>query len=236
MLLPIIAATVVLLTISTLILCTLRLLYILPHLRGPPPPRKSTEPAQLLVVLGSGGHTAEMLAMLEGLDTRRYMHRTYIVSAGDALSGVRAHAFEAEMRAAVGEGAYGAYDLHVVPRARNIHQSLLTTPISCVWTLLAALRILRASAPDIILANGPATAAIVIFAQILLRFCDIGGSLRQEHTRIVYVESMARVRTLSLSAQCVAWCVDRLCVQWEELKGQARGKAEYVGLVIGDGG
>ena len=74
------------------------------------------------------------------------------------------------------------YSILTVPRARLIHQPLLTTPLSSLRTLLTALRFLMNPAPtagpnvdfpDIILANGPATAAIFILAAIILRFFNI---------------------------------------------------------------
>lgn len=51
----------------------------------------------MLIVLGSGGHTHEMFYLLRDLDTRKYTHRTYIVSSGDAFSAQRAVEFEKSM-------------------------------------------------------------------------------------------------------------------------------------------
>jgi beta-1,4-N-acetylglucosaminyltransferase len=249
--LAILAITALILILLTLsILATLRLLFILQPLRGPPHPRKpGSSPTHLLAILGSGGHTAEMLAMLQGLDTRLYTHRSYIVSEGDPISAQRAKAFEDDVRKSVQnaghdekaiEHIYGSYSICVVPRARDIHQSVVTASISCLRTLRVALRLLAnppdlprhvPRAPDVVLANGPATSAIVIFAQLILRFLDIGGASGHERTRVVFVESLARVRRVSLSAKVVRWCVDRLLVQWEELRGQG----EVVGLVVVDG-
>lgn len=249
----------VLLAVTTLVFASIRLLFILQPLRGQPPPRRPGSASHLLVVLGSGGHTAEMLAMLRNMDTKKYTHRTYVVSEGDSISAQRARAFEEDLTTDKSvkrtndtlsnqHHVCGSYTIWTVPRARKIHQSLLTTPLSCLRTFLAILALLSGRsttttklpssvplAPDLVLANGPATSAIVIFAQLLLRFLDFGGSTGHERTRIVFVESLARVRSLSLSAKCVSWCVDRLVVQWEELKGQGSGRAEYAGLVVVDG-
>ena len=59
--------------------------------------RNPNEPTHLLIVLGSGGHTAEMLAMLsravtnpdpaQKLNWKDYSYRTWVVSSGDSLSG-----------------------------------------------------------------------------------------------------------------------------------------------------
>lgn len=247
--------TFVLLLITTIILLTVRLVSILPRFRGAPTPRareNSQTPTHLLIVLGSGGHTAEMLTMLTGMNTTTYHHRTYIISDGDPISATKAIAFEdtlredAVMKSTSSDHArpsktandlarthYGSFTLSTVPRARKIHQSVFTTPASCLRTFYAAWHVLctapdSAPPPDLILVNGPATSAIVVFASLALRFLGVSG---HQDTRIIYVESFARVSKLSLSSRCVAWAVDRLLVQWEDLHGKAGGKAEYAGLL-----
>jgi beta-1,4-N-acetylglucosaminyltransferase len=242
------------LIILCLVLATARLVTILPTYRRPSTNRKRGDPTHLLVVLGSGGHTAEMIVMLTDLSTWSYRHRTYIVSEGDSVSAEKARRLEETFYRDAErlnrqdnrtvEDVYGSYSVQVIPRARKVHQSLLTTPFSCLRTFIAAIRLLYRGpgprfpkaprVPDLILTNGPATSAILIFASLALRFFDVAG---HDHgrTRILYVESFARVKTLSLSARVVAWAVDRLLVQWEQLHGLAEGKAEYAGLLIMSG-
>lgn len=71
----------------------LRLLWILPSFRVQPrPSRKSS--AKVVIVLGSGGHTAEMLRLIEPLNFDKYTRRVYVVSSGDTLSEGKARAFE----------------------------------------------------------------------------------------------------------------------------------------------
>jgi beta-1,4-N-acetylglucosaminyltransferase len=231
--------TTLILAAWTTLLIAARLIAILQPLRGRPPPRARGDPAHLLVVLGSGGHTAEMLAMLRTLDTAAYARRTYVVGEGDAVSARRARALEADFSRRGGGRPSSSYDIWTVPRARGIHQSILTAPVSCLRTLRAALRLLRATSdaaapprePDVILANGPATSAVVIFASLMLRFVDL-SSKGHARTRIVFVESFARVRTLSLSAKCVGWFVDRLVVQWDGLSGGPLWRTEYGGPLV----
>ena len=129
-----------------------------------------------------------MLAMLKNLEPSRYTHRTYIVSSGDDFSSTQAQAFEntlpvstrskdaaasfAVERTAAGTNG-GDYTIDIVPRARKIHQSLLTTPFSCLLTLLSCLRILLfhpQGFPDLILTNGPATSVIVVLAVVILKY------------------------------------------------------------------
>ena len=163
-----------------------------------------------------------------------------------SISSTTAKASGGALDTAEAEARYGSHSIALVPRARRIHQPLLTTPVSCLRTLAAALTLLSrpprsivagggkatpvSPVPDLILANGPATSAIVILASLLLRFVDVAGR-GHARTRIVYIESFARITEVSLSGKCVAWLVDRFVVQWEELKGAVGGRAEYHGLL-----
>jgi beta-1,4-N-acetylglucosaminyltransferase len=84
------------LSITVLVGASLRLLAILPRGRFQPKPLRIRRPiaTRVLIVLGSGGHTHEMFYLLRDLDTRKYTHRTYVVSSGDAFSAGRAVEFE----------------------------------------------------------------------------------------------------------------------------------------------
>ena len=191
--------------------------------------------------------------LLHNLDTSSYTFRRYIVSSGDAFSAKKAVEFENRM-ALLAENEnrfYGAYDIKFVPRARRVHQSLVTTPVSALRCLWACLKVLRESPstestmeprrlaspyPDLILTNGPATATILIFASLLLRFASMPGT--KNTLRCIYVESWARVKTLSLSAKLLLMtgACERVLVQWRTLEkrdpGIGRG-AEYRGSLVG---
>ncbi|MCJ1420278.1 UDP-N-acetylglucosamine transferase subunit [Xylographa parallela] len=124
----------------------------------PPPPRHRGTPTRLLIVLGSGGHTAEMLSLLQDLDPSSYTHRSYVVSSGDDFSAAKAIAFEARLAAkcttatadadvqttdGMRRTRYGSYDIAFVPRARRIHQPLRTTPadaLRCLWACFGVLQ------------------------------------------------------------------------------------------------
>lgn len=238
------------------------------------PSSSRTHPTHLLIVLGSGGHTAEMLSMLRRLPTLsiKFTYRTYLVSSGDGFSAWKAKEFELEttarhpkcapVRGLEQEPASPgqSYDIVTVRRARLVHQSLASTPWSamlCLWDCISVLRRahshqrtdkLRHSSdartpdyPDLILTNGPGTGVCVVLASLILRFCGISGpsSSRSpsqwEHSgqmRTVFVESWARVRTLSLSGKILLPFVDRFLVQWPSLEGRGGGKAEFVGALV----
>lgn len=278
---------------------TLRILALQPSRRPRPAPRKRGTPTHLLIVLGSGGHTAEMIAMLrhavlgrtnqppsspsqqvsskinsstrsgakeaikgppnqtksstephtgEGrLDWSHYTHRTWVVSSGDTFSASRALDFEAEIAASLSTSTkakvavQGSYTIATVPRARKIHQPLLTTPFSSLQCLWSCIQLLlqqptpvsgeQPGYPDLILTNGPATATILVLASLVLRFFDVRGANSGGKMRTVYVESWARVKKLSLSGRLLSLVVDRVLVQWVQLEG-IQGRGEFLGVLV----
>lgn len=222
------------------------------------PRRSSSAPTHVLIVLGSGGHTAEMIAMLSRAvkdgDERRRMHwakyrqRTWVVGSGDSISAQRAKEFEEMVFAnplqhrnyGPPNSDPGVYDEVTVPRARQIHQPLYTAPVSCLRCMFACFKVLlrheragsKVDFPDLILCNGPATATIMVLASILLRFFDVGGCNTRGKMRTVYVESWARVKRLSLSGRLLLRVIDRFLVQWPQLEESTGGKGEYLGVLV----
>ncbi|CAI7667587.1 unnamed protein product [Penicillium bialowiezense] len=222
--------------------------------------RKRGSPTHILIVLGSGGHTAEMFYMLEQmkLDCKEYTYRTYVVSSGDNFSALKAKEFEAKH--AEGKQAHENYNILTVPRARKVHQSYLTAPFStihCFWTCLAILRGQHSEQrlpkehtspyPDLILTNGPATAVCVVVAAKLIRFflfmLNLGSLLPGRsgvssvwQLRTIYVESWARVSTLSTSGALLLPLVDRFLVQWPAQAGRrawwGMKRTQYAGWLV----
>lgn len=230
-------------------------------------PASEAHPTHLCVVLGSGGHTAEILAMLRNVPdvAKDYTYRTYVVSAGDDFSAIKAEEFERELAAdakATIEPEVPdqppppkVYDIVTITRARRVHQSIFTTPTTVVLCLWDCLKVLRGvhkaqnhagsahTSPDLILTNGPGTGVCVVVASIILLFFGAGGSSHDGayhasgQMRTIYVESLARVKTLSLSGQILKALVDRFVVQWETLQRKVGekergGRAEYVGVLV----
>ncbi|TKA75696.1 hypothetical protein B0A55_03176 [Friedmanniomyces simplex] len=269
-----ILTTLLLLTLLTLPALLYRLTLILTPSRNKPlrhGRRNPNEPTHLLIILGSGGHTAEMLAMLtravtspdpaQKLNWKDYHHRTWVISEGDSISAERAKEFEematplstqedlmaGKVKRATDIGP-GGYEIVTVPRAREIHQPLLTAPVSSFKCLRACRELLmkhttdtrdghaamagEVDFPDLILCNGPATATILVLASVLLRFFDVRGCSTRGKMRTVYVESWARVKRLSLSGRLLSRVVDRFLVQWPQLAKEAVGRIEYRGVLV----
>jgi beta-1,4-N-acetylglucosaminyltransferase len=214
----------------------------------------------MVIVLGSGGHTAEMMSLVRDINPTRCKHRTYIVSSGDSFSSSKALEIEKRVQSkhsapgtpVTTQGHYdsntGIWDIKTVPRARRIHQSLFTAPISSLWCLIGCLRALYMTAkaskaspgqfPDVVATNGPATAVIFIFAALLLKLFGIAPLSK---LKIIYVESWARVVTLSLSGRILLklGICEKFIVQWEvlakSLNDRGRGgrkRVEWQGFLV----
>ncbi|KDN51438.1 glycosyltransferase family 1 protein [Tilletiaria anomala UBC 951] len=226
---------------------------------------QADETCSLALLLGSGGHTTEMLQLLSALPPQRYASRTYLVSSGDRFSAHKAREHERGMRAAVqtqsqpdsdSAAAPAAEDvvkeeenarIIVLPRARDVHQSVLTTPLTllrsllvCLWVVALQPLLFGPSPPlpgagaktgqsgrgrrgrmlaDVILLNGPGTCVPVVLAVYVLRIFALPSP------RLIYVESFARVRHLSLTGKLLRPLVDRFVVQWPQLAAPATAAA-----------
>ncbi|TAQ85069.1 hypothetical protein B7494_g6592 [Chlorociboria aeruginascens] len=253
--LPLLSAAILLIATSTF----LRILYILPSTNASHNPYAKTPkktPSHMVIVLGSGGHTAEMISILRDTNPRLYKHRTYIVSSGDSFSANKAMECERRIQARARssrptlagqvDSITGKWEVQTVPRAREVHQPLYTTPLSSLWCLIGCLRVLRnvsrtsmaapGQYPDAIITNGPATAVIVIMAGMILKFFGFAPVYKMKS---LYVESWARVKTLSLSGKVLLWLgiCDVFMVQWEQLAKKINGngfrkKVEWTGFLV----
>ncbi|KAI8993107.1 oligosaccharide biosynthesis protein Alg14-like protein [Trametes punicea] len=195
--------------------------------------REASEKCSLAVFLGSGGHTSEALRLLSGLDFSRYSPRTYLVSEGDTLSMRKALELESTKADHATRGDVSTpYTFVVIPRARRVHQSLLSTPFTAavslaaaVWHITIAPLLSRSSAPEVLLLNGPGTSLVLCIAAYLNRVIGLSSP------RLIYVESFARVQHLSLSGKLLRPVVDRFIVQWAELLEDGK-RGEHRGWLI----
>lgn len=162
----------------------------------------------LMAVLGSGGHTGELLTVLKGL---RPEPTVFVYGAGDALSVHKAQQLDIPAT------------FVALPRARNVHQSFRSAVFSSLRTLWYAQQCVRTYRPSMVICNGPGTALIVLLATrvLLLR------------TKVIYIESFARVRSLSLTGRLIYHfrLADRFLVQWPELAEIYQG-TEYTGPLV----
>ena len=160
--------------------------------------RRRRHEGRAAIVLGSGGHTAEMLRMLES-SGRGHSEFTFWVSEGDNLS-----LQKLESKCSV----------ILVPRPRKVGQSVVSSIARLPRCIFVVVLSLMRHWPCKIICNGPGLCFIVALFAKLIRLL-VFGSLPK--VGIVYIESVARVLTLSLTGKLMKHLADRFIVQWPEL-------------------
>ena len=187
----------------------------------------------------AGGHTAEMMTLLGSFDRSIYTPRNYVVAATDAMSGQKATAFENQKIAALSQERGSAtnstpppppleYSITAIPRAREVGQSFRSSIFTTLRAFYHAAFIVFSHRPDVLLSNGPGTALPLIVAAV------VGRCLGVVPTKIVYIESIARVKQLSLTGKIVYHCrlSDEFLVQWEELAAVYSKRAHCAGRLM----
>ncbi|KAK4061388.1 hypothetical protein Trihar35433_9715 [Trichoderma harzianum] len=170
-----------------------------------------------LFVLGSGGHTKEMLMMMDdGFCDFADFHRRYLISSGDSMSENHVHDYE-ESLASLCESrgtSPGTYDKFIVTRARRVHQPLWSTPFTALLSIVEifpALLIppkglvgmkMKPCYPSRVFSNGPATGFFVALAVHLLKMAYL---VPESCMKVIYIESWARISTLSLTGKLLLY-------------------------------
>jgi len=143
---------------------------------------------RMLVVLGEGGHTAEILRLVDLMGETYTYH--YLLAVGDPLS-------EQWIRI--------PGPVHRIQRPRAKHESWP----SVAWHLLVsgwqALQVVRRVRPHALLGSGPALMVPVAF------FAKLFGA------QIIHVETGSRVTRLSLTGRLMYRWADLFFVQWPDL-------------------
>lgn len=186
--------------------------------------------ASYMVVLGSGGHTTEMLSLVSELfETICFKKNeepivTYVCGSTDHHSILKA---KSVLTTPNTDGrSLRNVSFATLPRAREVGQSWISSISTSLHTFLWAFQLVYKTRPHVVLANGPGTSAIVAAVAFLLRV--IFPSAFGNRCRVVYIESFARIETLSLSGKLVYIFADRFLVQWKSLSNTWP-LAEYYG-------
>ncbi|KAI0601767.1 oligosaccharide biosynthesis protein Alg14 like-domain-containing protein [Biscogniauxia sp. FL1348] len=187
------------------------------------------------IVCGSGGHTAEMIQMIErSIRPEKSSHRRWVIGRGDENSYHKVMAFERRLlrRFSKHNLRSGSFDIVWFDRARAVHQSWLTTPFSAITSFLGIFSILLAPPippcapkfrfPGVIVTNGPGTGFLILLAARVLKILLV---VPRSHMKTIYVESWARVRSLSLTGKLIRRCMlaDLFIVQSRQLAQQQQG-------------
>uniref|UniRef100_A0A8D2A9E8 UDP-N-acetylglucosamine transferase subunit ALG14 n=1 Tax=Sus scrofa TaxID=9823 RepID=A0A8D2A9E8_PIG len=184
-------------------------------------PRRSLS---LLVVAGSGGHTTEILRLLETLSDA-YSPRHYVIADTDEMSAHKINSFELNRADRNPSTTFPEYHIHRIPRSREVQQSWPSSALSTLYSLWFSFPLTHRVKPDLVLCNGPGTCVPICVSALLL------GILGIKKVIIVYVESVCRVEHLSLSGKILFHLSDYFIVQWPALKKKYP-KSVYLGRIV----
>ncbi|XP_039958739.1 UDP-N-acetylglucosamine transferase subunit ALG14 homolog [Bactrocera neohumeralis] len=182
------------------------------------------------IVLGSGGHTAEMCTINMALLTSArgkeiYNPLRYIIANDDITSRSRITSAMQKVGVALDDTSF-----IYVPRSRKVGQSYLSSVFTTLWALLWSFWLVWSGQPKLLLCNGPGTCVPFCVATYICR------RIRRlpSKTKIVFVESWCRVRTLSLSGKLLRPFLDLLVVQWPALAEKYKNayNVKYFGKIM----
>lgn len=158
---------------------------------------------RLLVVLGEGGHTRQMLRLVELLGPGYAYH--YVAVEGDELSTARLP---------------HPGPVHRLPRPRSKVGGRTDPTWVAAWQTLRctvqALGLVRRVRPHAVVGAGPAISVPVSLAG------------KMWGAKVIHVESASRVRRLSLTGRILYPVADLFFVQWEGLRAR-HPRAIYAG-------
>ena len=195
----------------------LRLGYLISGRRVNGSPSARSSPCRTMIVLGSGGHTAEMLALLAGVRLNSYQPRVYVAAEGDEMSIKKAEEFESRQNRQA--------DVRKIPRARKVLQSYFSSVFSTLFSLAHSIPLVWRVWPDLLLCNGPGTCIPLCAVAYLFKFTGL------HDIKLIYIESICRVQALSLSGKLLYYFADHLIVQWPELR-QKYPRTSYLGRIL----
>jgi UDP-N-acetylglucosamine:LPS N-acetylglucosamine transferase len=157
---------------------------------------------KLLIVLGEGGHTTELLKLVSLLEDHHEYH--YIVSNKDSLSPSRIQ---------------HSGPVYRLVRPRGKHTGHVHAALRTAMATIQAIPILLRVRPGAVLSTGPAIAVPVSLVGKLLG------------ARIIFIETGSRVTKLSMTGRIMYRCADLFFVQWPQLAAQLP-EAIYAGRLV----
>lgn len=166
-----------------------------------------SKPLKVMVVAGSGGHTTEMMRLLGSLSPY-YQPRIYVLAETDKMSAEKIAYFEKNRK----EKYHSEFKIIKIPRSREVRQSWLSSVFTTLNAVFFSFPVVFWEKPDLLLCNGPGTCIPICLAAFALKVAGL------RHVTMVFVESICRVKTLSLSGKIMYHFADHFLVQWKQLQ------------------
>ncbi|KAG2653167.1 UDP-N-acetylglucosamine transferase subunit ALG14 homolog isoform X2 [Panicum virgatum] len=207
-------------------LLTIRLFYVIWR-SGQPSSRPRAGGLRCLIVLGSGGHTAEMMNIVTTLQKDRFTPRFYVAALTDNMSLQKAQVYEESLIESGGNKTVENAHFLQIYRSREVGQSYITSIATTLLATLHAMWLVIRIRPQVIFCNGPGTCFPLCVSAFFLKVLGMGWS------SIFYIESIARVKKLSMSGLLLykLRIADQFFVQWPQLH-QKYPRACYAGRLM----
>jgi beta-1,4-N-acetylglucosaminyltransferase len=154
-----------------------------------------------------------MLKLLSGIDLSKYNPLDFVIADTDAMSIKKLDDFKQEI-----DDKHKSIKIRVnkIKRSRSVGQSYFTSTFTTLLSMLYAIPLIFRIKPKLLLVNGPGTCVPLclicfLFSRVLFFFIP--------KCKIVFVESICRVKKLSLTGAILYWfrIADSIVVQWPEL-------------------
>ena len=117
--------------------------------------------------LRKGGHTREMLLLLDLVNRDQIESITYVIASTDTTSPTKVTTYEESLKESK------LYDIRFIPRSREVHQSYFTSVFTTLWSLLVCLWLVWCVNPDVVISNGPGTCIPILYSAW---FCKVSDS------------------------------------------------------------
>ncbi|CAF92638.1 unnamed protein product [Tetraodon nigroviridis] len=182
-------------------------------------PFRGKDSFTIVIVAGSGGHTSEILRLAGSLSSS-FCPRYYVVADTDRMSEEKISTFENSR----GEPKH-QFTICRIPRSREVRQAWSSSVISTFTSFCSSVPLMFTIRPDVVLCNGPGTCLPLCVAALLL------GLLGLKKVVLVYVESVCRVQTLSLTGRILYRLSDYFFVQWPSLRDKYP-KSIFLGRIV----
>jgi len=162
--------------------------------------RSEEVPLTTMAVLGTGGHTTEMALLLQHVSRAHYRPLVYVYT----------HPFCRETVEKLEESHKNVENCQFlwIARSRAVGQSWFSSAISTALAVPRAVLHVLWHQPALLLCNGPGVCMPVCLGAVLLNV------LWGRRCAIVFVESLCRVKKLSLTGKLLRYVATVFCVQW----------------------
>ena len=166
----------------------------------------------IMIILGSGGHTGEILLMIQKLDFNKFSSCYFVSSHNDKNS-------ENKAKESIPIDKYKntKFIFLKIYRSRNVGQSFISSIPTTLYALFQSFFILIKYRPNMVVTNGPGVAFPILFIGYILRILMILCEFK-----IMFIESYCRTKSISLCGKIVEPLCDRFIVLWKNLESKKR--------------